>query len=44
LFLGFSGFLMEKPEKDDFPKIAWSAKALEKVWDDGSDRIWESYL
>jgi len=35
---------MEKIQKSDFPKMALSAKVLEKIWNNKSDDIWENYL
>ncbi len=36
--------LREKMQGNDFPKLALSAKVLEKIWNNKSDDIWESYL
>ncbi|MFA4907929.1 MAG: type II toxin-antitoxin system ParD family antitoxin [archaeon] len=36
--------LREKMEEANYPKMPLSAKTLKKVWDDNSDKIWESYL
>ncbi|MDP2973706.1 MAG: type II toxin-antitoxin system ParD family antitoxin [Candidatus Diapherotrites archaeon] len=38
------GLLREKMEEENYPKAALSAKVLEKVWNNKSDDIWESYL
>lgn len=36
--------LLREKMEDDYPKWLLSARVLEKIWDDGSDKIWESYL
>jgi putative addiction module CopG family antidote len=37
------GLLREKMT-DSYPLAPLSQKVLEKIWDDDSDKIWESYL
>lgn len=36
--------LLREKMDDDYPLAPLSQKALEKIWDDDSDKIWESYL
>jgi putative addiction module CopG family antidote len=36
--------LLREKMEDDYPMAPLSQKVLEKIWDDDSDKIWESYL